>query len=314
MGFADSVRKEKNKSAASAVPGTLSVEDDLATAIITATENEYLDGTNKHRAEGWHPSQLSKMCPRLEVLRQLMPKAIDKSKLIPDLRTQVIFDVGHALHRWFQEQYFGPMERLKGTWVCRLCGAVTDDVVMPARPHPCRSGSCLIEIGKNRFWSFREPALENKEWGIIGHCDGIYVPFNTDIDEAVLEIKTAGPAFWQNPKAPLRPNVFQINIYMWLLGLTRGVLLYVDKAGVNKKGRPFKEFIIDYNDAPRKEACEKIDEYRRNVEAQTMPRQLTFCEVHPTGARARQCPLRAICMDQALVTKLGNEWGEVRYF
>ena len=314
MGFADSVRKEKSKNDAPPVPGALSVEDDLASAIITATENEYLNGTNKNRAEGWHPSQLSRMCPRHEVLRQLMPAAVDRSKLIPDLRMQVIFDVGHALHRWFQEQYFGPMGRLKGNWICRLCGTVATNVPMPAHPHSCTGNSDVIEIGKNQFWSFDEPALENTEWGVVGRCDGIYIPISKDVEEAVLEIKTAGPSFWTNPKAPLRPNVFQINIYMWLRGLKRGVLLYVDKAGTYKKGRPFKEFIIEYNDAPRKEACEKIEEYRMNVEGKTMPRQLTFCEVQPTGARARQCPLRAICMDRALVTTLEKDWGKVKYF
>jgi hypothetical protein len=315
MSFADSIResRKKPKKTKKKKEPTHSVQYDLVKAITTSTVESFEKGINTARAIGWHPSQLESMCPRYEVLRQLVPEELDMGIVVPDMRTQLIFDVGTAIHEWIQNQYLGPMGKLKGTWVCTQTGHTVEDSVMPSTPY---KGKRKIAIGNNHFWRYGELSLENKDWGIVGHTDGIYIlgQGTKDEEEVVLEIKTAGPYFWNaGAKAPLQSNLFQINLYMWLLGKKKGVLLYVDKAGVYKDGPPFKEFIVEYSEIPRKDACEKIEIYRACVQRKEMPHMLTHCEHQPTGARARQCPLRKVCQDLSFVAQLEKVWGPVKY-
>ena len=269
-----------------------------------------------HRAKGWHPSQLMDMCPRQEVLLRLKDGQIEKED--HPLRTKMIFDVGTALHAWWQEQYFGPMGVLKGRWRCARCGFKTTGMMkMPMYPHKCGVGTPVegepwvddtdvkgkARVGHNRIWKFAEVPVKNEEWGIVGHSDGIYLLGKygltiQQIVEATLEIKTAGFTFWDGRKGhPYPENIFQINLYMWLTGKTKGVLLYIDKGGVDRDLLAMcKEVVVDYNDRHRKDACAKITAYRRSVENCKLPGRMAICELKPNSAKPKKCPARSICL------------------
>jgi len=317
MSFADSIRglKKKPKKAKKPKEPTHSIQHDLVKAIMTSTLDSFENGVNTSRSIGWHPSQLESMCPRYEVLRQLVPDELDMKIVVPDIRTQLIFDVGTAVHEWIQNQYLGPMGRLKGTWICMQTGHVVLNSVMPKKPHNTPNAPD-ITLGANSYWRYGELSVRNKDWGVVGRIDGIYIlgQGTEDEEEVVLDIKTAGPYFWNaGAKVPLQSSLFQINLYMWLLGKKKGVLLYVDKAGVYKDGPPFKEFVVEYSEIPRKDACDKIEVYRACVGRKEIPHMMTHCEHQPTGARARQCPLRKVCQDVSRVAQLEASWGLVQY-
>lgn len=300
----------------SAPTGDGSVLADLASA--------FASRPGDFRAEGWHPSQLMDMCPRFEILKQLMPDLGDATEVI-DTRTQMIFDVGTALHSWWQEQYFGPMGVLKGNWRCVHCNYQTSMTTMPIKPHHCGNtvsdGSPVLNphgtparVGNNRIWRFAEVPVLNKEWNIIGHSDGIYLLRGpTGIIECILEIKTAGPSFWARGGIPYAANIFQINIYMWLTGMTRGILLYIDKGGVNKDlPMMCKEVVVNYNDTHRKDACMKIDLYRDAVKTKTLPARMATCELKPRSAKPSSCPYSRICLSDKKSDTVEKAWGTVK--
>jgi len=297
-------------------PGPMSVLADISSAFLTRPPD--------HRAEGWHPSQLMDMCPRAEILRQLLPNTEGSVEKI-DCRTQLIFDVGTALHSWWQEQYFGPMGVLKGNWKCARCGYTTSMTTMPMREHQCGStcadGSVVLStrpnearVGSNQFWKFAEVPVTSKEWGVVGHSDGIYLLRGpTGTIEVVLEIKTAGATFWERGGFPYPANIFQLNIYMWLTGKKKGVLLYIDKGGV-KKDLPMmsKEIFVDYNDSARRDACMKIELYRDAVDKQRLPSRMAMCELKPRSAKPLSCPFSKVCLSDARSGDVEKSWGSVK--
>jgi CRISPR/Cas system-associated exonuclease Cas4 (RecB family) len=268
------------------------------------------------------------MCPRAQILEQLVPKTDEPDESDIDTRTQIIFDVGTALHEWWQEQYFGPMQVLKGKWRCPACGYVTSKMqTMPTHPHYCHEGtedadgtpheaaSDPIAFGHNRSWKFDEVPVKSEEWGIVGHSDGIYILGKGTLaeEDVVLDIKTAGPSFWAGGARPYPSNIFQLNIYMWLLGKTKGVLLYVDKGACSTNDVGCAEVIVDYNDTHRKDACAKIDLYRKAVEKKRLPGRLATCEFRPNGAKAKKCPYRKQCLSDKNAAILEKQWGDVEY-
>jgi len=299
-------------------------------SIIKDLEKAMVRRPPDNRARGWHPSQLMEMCPRYEVLRQLVTKDGKKIEDVGiDIRTQMIFDVGTALHEWWQEKYFGPMGVLKGKWRCARCGFKTDGMeTMPKYPHNCDVGPKIggtpalidhnpkdkIKVGHNRTWKFDEVRVESKKWGIVGHSDGIYILGMGSLceEDVVLDIKTAGPTFWNGGGRPYPSNIFQINLYMWLLGLKKGILLYVDKGGVDKSlSAMCKEVVVPYNDSHRKDACMKIDAYRHAVAVKTLPPRMVTCELRPNSGKAKGCPLKSACLSDKTACAVEKEWGTV---
>ena len=294
-------------------PVEKSVVSDLGKALGTRAPDQ--------RAKGWHPSSLMDMCPRFETLKQLInTDEIRDPGHSP--RTQMIFDVGNALHEWWQEQYFGPMQVLKGKWRCVRCGYVTSGMVlMPNRPHACGeddgpsiTDGKIITLGNNRSWKFDEVRVTNDEWGVVGHSDGIYVlgKDSPQEEEVVLDIKTAGPTFWAGGGRVYPSNIFQVNIYMWLLGLKKSILLYVDKGGAERSlDLMCKEVEVLYNDTYRKDACLKIDAYRHGVKTKTLPSRMATCELRPSCAKAKGCPAKAICLSDKKSASIEKAWGIV---
>lgn len=298
-------------------------------SIIADLEKAFYNRPADYRAEGWHPSQLMDMCPRLEVFKQLMPDVIVGSDK-PDPRLQMIFDVGTALHSWWQEQYFGPMGTLKGIWRCSKCGFRTSTMTtMPAYPHSCDKGDSVsgvpvvdasdmrrkIRVGANRYWKFDEVPVVDKDWGIVGHSDGIYIfGRGQTSEEVVLDIKTAGPSFWTRGGIPYPENVFQLNIYMWLLGKTKGILLYIDKGGF-EKSLPMmcKEVMVSYNDSYRRDACTKIDLYRDAAKNKELPPRMAMCELKPKSAKPSRCPYSRLCLNDSKSSKIEKLWGDVKF-
>jgi hypothetical protein len=280
------------------------------------------------RDHGWHPSQLMDMCPRFEILRRLVKDDLQEETDRPNTRTQFIFDIGTALHAWWQEQYFGPMQVLKGKWRCIRCGYKTSATsLMPKRPHYCGdvnedadgnplevAGSNELKVGHNHHWKFDEVSVRSEEWGVVGHSDGIYVLGKESLceEDVVLDIKTAGPTFWNGGARPYPSNIFQINLYMWLLGLKKGVLLYVDKGGVDKSLTTMcKEVVVDYNDTHRKDACAKIEAYRDGARTRTLPSRMATCELRPRSAKPKGCPLSSICLSDKKSGEVEKTWGDV---
>jgi hypothetical protein len=207
----------------------------------------------------FHPSYLYYMCPRCEILKSIVPV-----NLLPvekhDLKTKAKFDIGHALHWWYQNKYLGPMRVIKGVWECHKCGGESGTDASPVfMPYTCDNcGSDDLE--------YRECRILSEEWNIAGKTDGILVSGGEDY---ILDIKTSDPDLFLKLYKPWPSHIYQVNIYMWLSGIKKGVVLYVDKS--SNDVCPAKEFILESDSKVIVDVKGKITSYNLGMKSRTLP-------------------------------------------
>lgn len=212
--------------------------DEYAVPVLDAEIRRQQDLPN-FREEGFHPSEVGGVCPRLVVLNRIMQTKRERADVI----LQRIWNDGHAFHHWYQNMYFGPAGVLYGEWVCSRCKTVVEGF-MPKDSCECQEDSpsdscemapamCAKKCGKHgnslkegRFWwrdddkcaerggcvwcgqnnveawgtwEFKEPRIWVPELGLVGKCDGLIF---LDGKWYVLEIKTINTKGFQFLKGP----------------------------------------------------------------------------------------------------------------
>jgi hypothetical protein len=253
---------------------------------------------DERRTPGYHPSQMFAFCPRREVLEHHFPKP-EASFIPPEL--QMIFDWGTAWHWLAQNNYFGPMGILWGMWTCNGCSTKIEGFM----PDPCKSCHPRWKPGPVRYggyWTYIEPHVFNKEWQIPGHGDGILIlDKKPDGKRSLLEIKTINGARFRMLSKPDEKYVFQINIYLWLLGLDRCWLTYWSKDADQQRPKVFR---ISYDPEIPNEVMRRIRLHKR-----AWPEK-RLCEGVCKTDRdklALDCPQRGNCfnpMIEAIVEKM----------
>jgi len=228
------------------------------------------------------------MCPRAEVLRSLIPK---KDTISPALRAK--FDIGHAMHHWYQNKYLGPMGILRGNWKCVVCGEVVKDSLLPKT----NCSNCDA-----RRYEYEEMYFVNTEWSISGHLDGI---LDIKGKEWLMDLKTIDPSMFKSLKAPLPAAEYQVQVYMWLCGLPiqQGVVVYIDKSANDVT--PIKEFKIEYSEPTINEVKGKITSYKLSMANRTLP--MRSCE-SCTNRKARSCPYSDECFNDDKCNALVSAW------
>jgi hypothetical protein len=100
-------------------------------------------------------------------------------------------------------------------------------------PTTCPSGK---STHTRKHLKFKEVQLANDEYKIRGRCDGILV---IDDEEHIMDIKSIASRTQATSAAfcfedleengPKPDHIIQLQLYMWILGIPRGHLLYVAK-------------------------------------------------------------------------------------
>lgn len=220
-------------------------------------------------------SSLVRMCPRQEVIRhRLKHEAVERI----DHKLQRTFDIGSAVHWWLQNKWFGPWGTLVGIWKCSSC-AKTFKGVMPMK--------CCTD---QRDFVYEEFSLEDKNYGITGHIDGVLAT----PDLKALEIKTCNSMQYQmitsKRKDAMEAHKDQLQLYMYLTGIKSGIVLYFEKD---------QSMIFDFRyeyDQPR---VDRILNTLQNTREAMRTGVLPPRELCPSKdcARAKQCPVRAECFE-----------------
>lgn len=159
------------------------------------------------RAFGWHPSDFVGMCPRQHVLSVL--RKYKRASIEPSLRR--IFDVGSAMHAWYQNNYFAQMHILWGKWKCLRCDGISWGLL----PGEKNCSHC----GRSARWEYKEvpikaPLPGNFQKQIVGRSDGI---IQISGKWYLLEIKTIneyGFTWMKNAKDAHRA---QVQVYAELI-------------------------------------------------------------------------------------------------
>jgi len=176
----------------------------------------------RHNDGYFHASQIYELCARQYLLREMYPKVWIEDL---DLSTRQNFDIGSALHHWYQDHYCGPAGILKGNWCCTGCNKVHKDSFMPTECEQC--GNKPGQYNLNRAFLFQESGVYHHELKIKGHHDGaLYLDSNGYTRGYVVDFKTIRSDLFERLEKPYDSYIFQINIYMWLANIGRGILVF----------------------------------------------------------------------------------------
>ena len=158
-----------------------------------------------------------------------------KSPLDIESRSERIFDNGDYVHlRW--QSYLDDVGVLRGYWRCKnpLCGKVYGEgerlgVFNPAHA-PGWSCQCGCKETEYRELAVRSPP----EFNFSGHCDAVVDLSHTEFKRGVFDIfvvdfKSIKDSNYSALTGPDHKHVIQVQIYMWLLGLDAGLVVYENK-------------------------------------------------------------------------------------
>jgi len=180
----------------------------------------------------FHPSEFHK-CVRSLAYKYYNIKGNNVIK--PNL--QRVFDNGDHMHLRYTS-YFEKLGILYGVW-------------------KCSNPMCEEKYGKEEKYGIQKPTVscdkcgctkyeyvevegENKEFMIRGHMDGI---LKISGEFCVIDYKSMYSNQFSRLQEPLDKHIIQIEIYLWLLDLKSGILLYE-----NKDSQKIKMFEVDYNE------------------------------------------------------------------
>jgi hypothetical protein len=157
----------------------------------------------------WHCSMVSRdMCPRYETILRVMPKnTIPLRNISADLHKR--FDIGTAVHSWWQNKYLGPMGVLYGIWKCSKCHNLVTGFM------PQHSCICSEDHGK---WEYVELTLTVPlaEKPLRGHCDGVIKDPITG-EWYLVELKTCDPFVFSKLTEPDPNYIDQVILYLYIL-------------------------------------------------------------------------------------------------
>ena len=131
--------------------------------------------------------------------------------------------------------------------------------------------------------------IKNENPPIFGYGDGI-ITWNNE--EVVLEIKTVaneGFEYRKNSGKAKKDHIFQILIYMKILGYQRGVILYE-----NKNNHELLPILIEVNDYYR-EYLNNAFEWMKVVRASWMKNELPIKNYRSNSKICKACPVQKEC-------------------
>jgi hypothetical protein len=256
-------------------------------------------------------SSIGGLCPREEVLRYRF--GIPRTKGV-DPNLGLVFESGHAVHWMMQNKVMAATGRIVGSWRCTWCGEVYGSFREGLVPRP---GSCIrcggvagesrrinnkpILTSRNESFVFAEEWLGNAEYMVGGSPDGYLVdgdPLSFTVNDlVVLEFKSASDSnFVKYEKAPDFMHVIQCQCYMWLTGIKRAKILYLNKGKFGMDGIAEHDVLYDSETVSMVQSA--IKEIRIGLAGGAIPPRVA-CD-SPGCPRAGVCDVSKQCFSGVL--------------
>jgi len=190
----------------------------LKTGVFLELLKTHLEGKSKNsdrKYDYFHPSEFSDCVRKIIYLHM---GETGNNKISDGL--QKVFDNGHSMHARYAD-YLTGMGIAYGVWKCKnpLCNKEYGRGELrgiPERKEPCAECGCGT-------YSYEEVTVYNEEFMFKGHVDGI---FKLSDEFHVVDYKSMFSFQFKKLSEPLQKHVIQISIYIWLLDLPSGFLLY----------------------------------------------------------------------------------------
>lgn len=237
-------------------------------------------------------SGIATLCPREEVLAALHDITRTEIQSADDM---LLLSLGSDFHSKLQDEILPYVGVLYGEWKCKECVKVyggkgrkkvlepaTDLILKPEKCTRCESVD----------FTYVEQLLEDSEVHITGHMDGfIRVPFREDL--GVFEGKSISPRGAADIKeVPKIDHEVQVQLYMWLTGLSWAIILYWDKGTYGLNG--ITEHFVERDDALIGTVRETIRSIWSGIEGGPLPDRIC---VSASAPRAAECACRKPCFE-----------------
>ena len=205
----------------------------------------------------------------------------------------VTFALGRAVDAYVKERVVGATQRrgMFGLWTCRCGRSRRTGMYVPTLCETCELDTDV----------YNEPVLRNEEYCITGRPDVTLVDSNDHL--LPIEVKSMARDRWTALDAPLADHVLQALLYRWLYECegrrvhTHVIILYVAKEF--RYGSPYKEFHVDamsdINLNILRLALHLAAQIRDARNTSTPPARVLCSDA--TCARARNCPVQALCFN-----------------
>jgi CRISPR/Cas system-associated exonuclease Cas4 (RecB family) len=223
----------------------------------------------------FHPSEFH------ECVRKLAYKFYEvegKNTITPDL--QRIFDNGHYMHDRYV-QYFRNIGIIYGVWVCAnpLCShkiGEDEDIGIKEPEEPCEKCGC------DKYF-YHEVNVNNKEHWFSGHVDCI---FKLSGDFSLVDFKSMNSRMFGQLREPLEKHVIQITIYLWILDMKSGFLLYE-----NKDTQKMKLYEVERN----AELVEQIKKRAMGLKKILQQKKLPKRPFKKDSKQCKSCQFKKVC-------------------
>ena len=230
----------------------------------------------------FHPSEFH------ECVRKIAYKFYGESgenNIKPDL--QRIFDNGHYMHERFVS-YFDNLGILYGVWRCSnpLCGKVYGREEKLGIKKPTTACTCT-----NSQYIYEEIEAKNKEYWLSGRVDALIW---LSEEMAVIDFKSMNSNMFNKLACPPDKHTIQVSIYLWMLGLEHGYLLYE-----NKDTQKIKVFEVTRNDNLIEKILKRATNLMRIIGLKKLPKR----PFERSSNQCKNCQLKKTCWAKQETTK-----------
>lgn len=209
----------------------------------------------------FHPSDIGYCLLKAVLMRMNFP---GKFYTLPKM--QRTFENGHSTHERLQ-RHLGEIGILQGRWKCYNCHSILGlehphGIKRPVGCDVCNKALMRkavidddgnIVSGPKVLFEYIELPVYDEKLEISGHTDGV---LNINNNLFVIDFKTCSKSVYEElerKKVPMEAHIYQVNIYMYLLGINAGILFYE-----NKNSLDIKEFLLVLDN-------DIINEFQRRV-------------------------------------------------
>ena len=212
-----------------------------------------------------------------------------KSAAEGDLKLERIFDNGHGIHaRW--QNYLDCAGVLRGNWKCANpeCGIVHGLEFALGIFNPIRAQkNWRCACGNSKKLIYEELTVKSpEEYNFEGHCDAVVdlrgTPYEcgNDLDLMVVDFKSMKDEQFFALDHAKHEHIIQVHIYMWILGIPAGVVLYE-----NKDSQAIKEMFVPRDEKIITKIKEEALWMRKVLEHKKLPER-------PSGYSVSKFPCR----------------------
>jgi len=239
------------------------------------------DEANDRDYSYFHPSEFADCLRKIAYNFYGAPK---KGSHSPQLLR--IFDNGSWMHLRYTS-YFERAKVLRGYWKCLnpMCGKIfgREEKLGVFAPYLDDNFSC--ECGNTNRLGYEEVRVtSDPEFNFYGNVDAV---IKLEDEHYVLDYKSMNSFSFKRFKEPYQKHIVQVNIYLWLLGLKKGFLLYE-----NKDNQEVRLATVERNDKLISQIQTRAKELNALLKSKKLPQRKYDAK---SASECKNCLYRDLC-------------------